>query len=332
MKDYLAFFLLVSLLFGCQSNAEKENENVSKDNQTSSPINSNQTAEYFAEKAHEQLYRQNIKQAQKFINQGMALDTGLAELRAAKGELHYLLNQGRYAKNEWEICLKIDPKNKKCLSNLAELSIAITDYERALELTNTLIEIDNNNAQAYFMKGIIVRDLKNDTGLALQYFQNAIDIKQDYVEAIDLVAVTLAQRGDTLAKFYYQRLLEMNPNDALTYFKLGVFYMQQNKFNRALENYTKAVQLNPKDVDSYYNMGFMHLNIRQFATARDYFSRAIAVEPERAFKSYYGRGYAQEMLGDVLNARKDYRKALEILPMHTPSQKALSRVNGIINR
>jgi tetratricopeptide (TPR) repeat protein len=281
------------------------------------------TTKLLLERARLYLAYQNINAARQDIDQIMKLDSGLAEIHELRGEVHYMLNQTRQARDEWDECLQIDPQNSVCLMRLAELLIAAQNYDRALKLVNRQLEIDNNDAQAYFAKGIIVRDHYQDTALALQYYQNAIDLDQGYYEAIDMMAVTLTAMNDTLAKFYYNRMLEMRPNDAKTYYKLGVYYMNQGEINRALEAYSKAIQLNPRDADSYYNLAYMHVELQQYSKAREYFNQAIRFE-DRNYKAYYGRGFTFEVVGDIANARKDYEKALEILPIYKPAGEALA--------
>lgn len=284
------------------------------------------TPQVLLERARLYLAYQNINAARQDIDQATKLDSSLAEIHELQGEVHYMLNQTRQARDEWEECLRIDPKNSICLMRLSELLIAAQNYDRALKLVNRQLEIDNADAQAYFAKGIIVRDRYQDTALALQYYQNAIDLDQDYYEAIDMMAVTLTAMGDTLAKFYYDRMLEMRPNDASTYYKLGVYHMNQGEINPALEAYSRAIQINPRDADSYYNLAYMHVELQQYSKAREYFTKSIQFQ-ERNYKAYYGRGFTFEVVGDIANARKDYQKALEILPVYKPAGEALARLN-----
>ena len=281
---------------------------------------------YLLERARLLLFYQNVEGARADINRVIQIDSNSAVLHELKGELHYMTNQTRMAKEEWEKCLKLDPKNSICIMRLAELMIAVKDYDRAFKLVNRQLENDPSDAQAYFAKGIIVRDKFQDTSVALQYFQNAIDLNQDYFEAVDMMAVTLTAKNDTLARFYYDRMLEMRPNESSTYFKLGVYCMNQGKINGAIESYTKAIQLNPKDADSYYNLAFIFVELQEYAQARENFTKAI-LSQERNYKAHYGRGFTYEVVGDIKNAREDYQKALDILPIYKPAAEALARLD-----
>ena len=342
MKKILLALIGFTLLLSCQ-NQPSSNGNTSDQTSDQPAVQQRSTnlldsinelvandplnAKKLALRAKVYLSSNNTQAARNDINKALGIDSNVAVVREANGELYYMINRGRAAQKEWEACIKLDPENSSCLMKLGELYIAVKNYERALELINRQLEIDDKDAQAYFMKGIVVRDKYNDTALALQYFQNAVDLKQDYIDALDMLGVTLANRGDTLAPFYYKRILEYQPNRYDIYYKMGAYYMNQNEENRALEAFTNAVQINPADAESYYSMGYIHLQLRQFAQARDLFTKSINAR-DRNYKAYYGRGYSFEMLGDVINAQNDYKKAIEILPMYTPAKEALARVQN----
>lgn len=261
------------------------------------------------------------------FQRAFAIDSMNPDLLLNLGELYMIRNQSRQARNMWTNCAMADPEAIECRLNLVKIHASIKNFEPALRYANELIEIDEFFAPAYLYKGIIIRDSRQDTNLALSYFQKATELDQDYVEALDLTGVTLAQRGDTLAQYYYKRILELQPNNAEVYYKLGVHYMNIDELNRAIEAYTKATQINPQHSDAFYNLGYIFtVIVKDYREAKEYYSKSIAADPEHNYKAYYGRGYAYEMLGDVINAEKDYRKTIELLPVHRPAKEGLDRI------
>ncbi len=342
MRYILAIVLLISIV-GCGSNESEEKKtsplqpvetkNVAQPHTKLDSINKliandNRNAKLLAIRANIYLSAYNMDAARADIHMANTIDTNVALLRQARGEMAYMLSKGPVAKKEWEECIKLDPQNLECLSRLTELYIAIQNYDRALVLVNKILDINSSDAQAYFMKGIIVRDKYRDTTLALQYFQNAVDIKQDYIDALDMLGVLLAARGDTLAKYYYLRILEQQPRRDDIYYKLGVYYMDRGETNRALEAYDKCVQINPKNANAYYSMGYMFINFNDYNKAKEYFSKSI-LWGENNYRAHYARGYCFEMQGDLINAKKDYTKSIEMLNMYRPAQEALARINRI---
>ncbi len=278
-------------------------------------------------RAKSHLKNRNLPAAAGDIMAALQIDSNLAEAHSLKGEIHYIQNQTRQARDEWIKCINLDPENTDCRMKLTEIYVAVKNYDKALEQVNAVIAYDKYAAPAFFLKGYIIRDYKRDTVTALQYFQKAIDLDQNYIDALDIMGVTLTNRKDTLARYYFERILELQPNRADIYYKLGVYYTNIDDINRALESYTKALQINPHDPESLFNLGYLYVEIREYQEAKEYFSRAILAK-QRNYKAYYGRGYTFEVTGDVINARKDYQKALEILPIYEPAKKGLKRIEN----
>ena len=266
-----------------------------------------------------------LEKAKLDLYQAQRLDSSQARTLKLLGEVMLEANRSREARNYWRRCAAQNPDYLPCRLRLSRLFYTVGDFDKALKWVNEALELDKYHAEIYFLKGLIVRDKTGDTSRALPYIQRATELRTDYVEALDAMGVMLSAQGDTLAPYYYQRILDIEPQRADIHYKLGVYYMNQDRPNRAIEAYTKATELNPTYADPYYNLGYMFIQMKDYATARDYFTKAIRAEPKK-HKSYYGRGYAYEMLGDVINARQDYQKVLELVPQHRPARKGLKRV------
>lgn len=270
--------------------------------------------------------RKDFAAASLKLKKARNLDSLNAELLFLQGQNFMAENRSREARNAWTRCAQRYPENKDCRLELGKLYLSLNDFTGALKFLNEIIALDNYHAQALFYKGLVVRNRNKDTALALSYFQKAVELEPNYLEALDMLSTTLVQIGDSLAPFYLRRLAELQPQNHLIYYKLGVYFMNRNEINPAIESYTKATELNPRDADSYYNLGFIFIQLKEYQDARDYFSRALRVSPENNYKAYYGRAYAHEVLGDVINAEKDYRAALKALPMYEPAMAGLRRI------
>lgn len=253
------------------------------------------------------------------------LDSNRADVLLAWGDVHYLSNKTRVSRDSWEKCIKLDPKNIDCRLKLAELYSVVQEYEKSLKLCNQVIDIDPTNAVAFYVKGLNIRDMSGDTTQALQYIQKAIDLDPEYFIALDMAAVLLAYQHNALAEVYYNRMLELRPNNRDTYYKLGMYYMENKDFNKAIETFIRCTQLDPNDAESYYNLGYIHMELGVNKEAREYFSKSIQAQPLN-HRAYYARGYVWEKGGDLTNAAKDYREALKLNPQHQASRVSLERV------
>ncbi len=281
-------------------------------------------------RARQYMDNKNLKYAAADAEAALDLDSTNTTVLLLWGEINYLSNQTRLSKNAWERCIQIDQQNVECRLKLAELYNIVQEYNKSQKLVDEVIDIDNNNAVAFFIKGMNIRDMKGDTTTALQYFQRAIDLDNYYLAALDMMAVMLSAQGDSLSLLYFNRILEIDPNNYPTYYNRGMFHLKKQNWNESIQDFTICTQLKKSDIESLFNLGYIHLQLRNFDIARDYFGQALDIQPIN-HRAYYGRGYAWEMLGDVTNAEKDYREALRYNPQHEPSRIALQRLASVKN-
>lgn len=326
----IAGTLAVLAMGGCKSHQEPVD---STEAQPKTPIDSltvlieknPDNAVYLAERASLYLDERKFKEALEDIDKAWLLDSNHIRVQLIRGDVYYVLNRTRISRDSWLKCVEKEPDNEVCRMRLAELYLAVKDLEAALEHLKVVLDKNKTNANAHFMMGVVIRDLYGDTDRALLSIQRAIEIKEDYVDALDMMGVLLTAKGDPLAIKYLQNALDYRPNSHDLIYKLGYAYMRFGKFNEAMDMFTKATILNPKDEDSYFNMGFIHVETKNYSIARDYFDKAVKANPE-SFKAYYGRGYANEMLGNVRGAIEDYTHALTLNPEYTPAAESLNRL------
>ena len=57
------------------------------------------------------------------------------------------------------------------------------------------------------------------------------------------------------AKAVYRKAIDMDPNNYLSYYNLGVILQKQEFFEDAKDQYIKTINLNPNYHDVYNNMG-----------------------------------------------------------------------------
>lgn len=273
------------------------------------------------------LQNKNPQYALSDAREALRIDTLNPEAFLVWGDANYVLLKTRESRDAWETCIRLDKKNVECRLKLAELYIAMQDYNAGLKLVDEALLHDKSNATGYFMRGIILRDMRGDTAMALQNIQKAIDLDNYYISALDMAGVILSAKKDPLALVYFRRILEIDPNNHPTYYNMGMYFMKMEDWNKAIETFTYCTQLRPDDIESFFNLGYIHIQLGANDIARDYFSQALAVQPIN-HRALYGRGYAYELMGDRANAKVDYLQALRYNPQHEGSKEALKRLGN----
>ena len=110
------------------------------------------------------------------------------------------------------------------------------------------------------------------------------------------------------------RIAQGNNQDAIGHYNRGVGYIQQEKYDLALAEFTKAININPRYADAYNNRGNLYQQQGKPDLALSDYNKAININPRDAM-AYLNRGilyYHQQQEPDL--ALSDYNKAIEINP------------------
>lgn len=159
----------------------------------------------------------------------------------------------------------------------------------AIAHINRLIQLNPNNAYAYFERGYIKHKLRR------------------YAEAIK----------------DYDKTIELNPNDVYAYHNRGSAKCNLEHYDQAFTDFAKAIQLSPNHSRSYYNQGILKYKLKRYAEAILDFDEAIELNGCWLHLAYSYRGRANQKLGKSAEAKTDFEnaKAIELANNSTGSKK-----------
>ncbi|HIK10522.1 MAG TPA: tetratricopeptide repeat protein [Oscillatoriaceae cyanobacterium M33_DOE_052] len=192
------------------------------------------------------------------------------------------------------------------------------DKQGAIQEFNSAIELNPNNAEAYYKRANALYDL-GDYQDAVEDYTVAIRINPSYVNSYFNRGLTYYEMGkyrEAIAD--YTMTIKLNPKDADAYNKRGVAYHQLGDYSAALQDYTKAIALNPKDPTAYINRGLSASAAGNKQSAIADYTEALRQDPNNA-DAFYSRGRARFFLADYKGAMEDYTEAIE----HNPDNSAI---------
>jgi tetratricopeptide (TPR) repeat protein len=348
MKKFTFLSILLTLTFlACQnadqSKQEKDNSSV-KDQavQSESFKDPNDSAlQIVNQKIREDLENPDlyVDRSEIYLNQG-DIDAGIKDLdrafRLDSTNLKTLMAQARFftrrgrveaAKRVLERAKGFHPEESDIYVMLGELYLIAKDYDNALRHADLAVKYDIYNDKAYFVKAYTFLEL-GDTAKAISSFQTSVEQNPDNYNGYLQLGLLYTELNDPLAIEYFENALAVKPNDKDALYAKGMYEQEHEMYNEAMQSYTQAIKAHPDFREAYYNMGFLHMYyLKLYREGLNYFDQAIKVDPEY-YQAYYNRGYSFELLGDIGNAAKDYRKALSIQPDYTMAAKGLERVTS----
>lgn len=184
-----------------------------------------------------------------------------------------------------ENCLLIDKKNLTALMNLA-ISYVNEGYDNAAFKTfENWIETkypeivskarsenpnDTSDDRYSLNKRITNLFLK-----AAQLSPSGVNIDADVQTGLGVLFYAMEEYDKTLDCF--QAAIRCDPNNALSWNRLGASYANSNRPEQAIEAYSKALQLNPNFVRARYNLGVSFINMGMYKDAVDHLLTGLSM-------------------------------------------------------
>ena len=110
-----------------------------------------------------------------------------------------------------------------------------------------------------------------------------------------------------------------------TYVNRGILRMIRNDYTGAQADFGAATTMDPTRSEPWMNLAYLRLKQGRSAEALPLFSRAIELGTEVPELAYFGRGLAQEDLGNIKAAYMDLRQAAELRPTWNEPARELAR-------
>jgi len=112
---------------------------------------------------------------------------------------------------------------------------------------------------------------------------------------------------------------------ARTYVNRGVLQMRQRQFGAARADFDQASGIDPSLGEAYVNRGATFVGEERYREGVEQIDKGLAMGVKDPEKAFFNRGLANEGLGDLTSAYKDYSRASELKPQWAAPKTELAR-------
>jgi tetratricopeptide (TPR) repeat protein len=328
-----SILLLVAVLFfACGGNQKGKDESVKTDSLPADLASLNKkiaddpnNAKLYDQRAVYYLQNKDLDKAMTDANKAVILDPKTSGYYLTLSDVYFAGGKITKCQDAITKACEINPEDKDAFLKLAELFYYMKDYKKTFENTSKALKIDNLSAKADFINGMALKDV-GDTLKAVKSFERAIEKDQQYFHAYMQLGLLYSAKHSRLAIDYFNNALNLNPKSIEALYALAFFYQENGDYNKAIEKYTMITQIDPKYKQAYYNLGYIHLVYLQvYDVAIKHFTAALQIDPNYP-EALYNRGYCYELLGNINFARADYQQALKV---KTNYQRAIDGMNRL---
>lgn len=246
------------------------------------------------------------------------------------GELFVELGEGDKAVQLMSKAISLLPEDETLYLMAAEYNLYMGYHQSAINFINDLLRINASNAEAYFLKGYIYKDL-NEIDKAISNFQTAVEQNPLHYDAYMQLGLLFSNKKNDLALKYFDNALRVNEKSREAQYGKAYHYQVKNNFEKAIENYKKILEHHPKDSEIYFNIGFCYKEMDSIEKAFQNLNIATNIKPSYA-GAHYIKGTIAESSGDIEIALKCYKTAQNMLPNDENINAAVSRLEKKLNK
>lgn len=242
-----------------------------------------------------------------------------------------LYDQGKYAKaiDAYKLALRKNPKDLFAKYNLAVVYQDQGKHEQALDLYQEILQDteDTNSriniAAIYYNRG--------DQKRAIQELETAAKNNRDSADPSSALGEYLErQKLLEAAEKKYQQALSIDDQHALTHYRLGRLYCQQEKTGLCLEGLKKAVELSPETPGYLEALAIQYEKQTQPLEAINLLERVSVLQSERVdIFIWLGNLYKSEHL--YKNAIQHYWSALAIEDNDPNVHRSLAEIYSLLS-
>ena len=245
------------------------------------------------------LAREEIRAGKNFENE---IFTALKKCKYFVVIITSLTPKSEWVKKECEKALKLNKRIVPCRWKDVKIEetekiteklskIQQIEFENKSELANKVIgeikKIETKEAQGiYILKD--VEELLNRGNLliwlkeydeAIKFFEKAIEIKPDYIDALINKGVVLAklQRYEKALEVY-EKALKINPEDPFAWFNKGVTLGKLKRYEEELKTYENTIKITPTFAEAWYNKSCIYSQNGDKENALKNLTRAIELD------------------------------------------------------
>ena len=338
MKSYSILFFLILFVFSCNifNDNKKEaasaliNELLEVEDITKRIQKEPKDAKLYYNRgsAYKKIKRDSL--ALRDFQKSTELDSTVAKYFSAVGDLLFEHKDISGSLPWFQKALSLNPDDEKAHLKMAKLFLYVEEFPKAFVEINTVLRGNVYNAEAYFLKGMCYKSMK-DTNNAISSFQTAVQTDPKFVDAQMQLAIIYDHKKNPLAIKYFENAYQADTSNMEPLYGQAMYWQKQENYSEAKKVFRRMIVRDRNYAKSYYNTGWMLMQEDSTETAIRQFDIAIQNKPDYA-DAYYNRGICKEIIGKYAESLEDYEQAISFNAENVAYQDAKKRITPKIKK
>ncbi|MDP5121423.1 MAG: tetratricopeptide repeat protein [Spirosomaceae bacterium] len=337
--------LLIVFLFGCNQ-PTKDRYKISpppSDNEASffeasvkalsDAIRSNPSvSENYFKRATIFFQNRQFKESLKDINRAAELSPNNADYLLLKAKL---LKENGEIDKAWQLINQVESYNLESVDYyliMAELSVYKKDTLAAKANLASAQKLSPYSGNAFFVKGILLEQIQNDTVQAMDFYQKALTYNKAQPIVYDKIINFLQRRSlPDSAISIVDKAIMVFPEEVKWKNTKAEILRKNTLYERAIQVYESVYEQDTTQADALVKMADIRIGQKAYSSAIRYLKKAIPLEAKPA-KLLYLTAFCNEKLQNYSEAQLFYIKAAKADPEMRQAVEGQNRTTRIVNQ
>ena len=176
--------------------------------------------------------------------------------------------------------LKNDPDNPNLIHDLGVGFYLLGEYANSIIQLKKAIRLNPDNVSYHFNLGVSYTE-NEQFDLAIQTYLTALEIDPNHIPSLTNLADCYEVSGDDeKAHEIFHYLIHLAPDNPLSHFNLGNFFLRKNQHIDAARCYEKTLELDENFTDAYHNIAWILKESKAFKKALEYAEKGLKIDSE----------------------------------------------------
>ena len=259
-------------------------------------------------------------QANKRVDSLIVRNSSDHELHALKAQSHKGLREYHAARQSIKEAIRLQSINSNYWDILGSIQAALRDDRAAFSAWNEALNLNPGNWSAKIHTADLLLQ-KGYLDSAQNIYKSAEKAQLKNYSAYRGIGIIASRRhNNDRAKTYFNKALEMQPDNKEILMLLAETYLEEQQFHYAEEFYKRLLQLNPKLKAARFALGMTALKSSEYVSAIYHLEQLYAMDenyPDIRFwlpAVYFIHGEYLQQIGNHVESTRLYQKALTINP------------------
>lgn len=187
--------------------------------------------------------------------------------------------------------------NTQLLLNEATKAYNNKHSSEALKFIDRVLELDSKNIKALLLKGDILIARKNKDGW--NYYEKVLEINPNNEKAKEMLIIR-QKMGDNAKIDEY-------------WFNIGVNELQYGHYFEAKKAFNKSLEVNPNNAVAWSNLCVLYQNEKNYPAALDAINKSLKIDSKNA-QAWFNKGDVLFWMGDFRTSIQCFNQAIRLDP------------------